>query len=310
MLEVYKDTEEGIESTEKIHEGCWIRLIDPSNEEKKDIIKQFDFPEDFLSDPLDEDESGRVELDDGQLLIIVKAPRIEDTGSTQVFTTTIPIGIIITKNIIVTICKERFDILEDLRHQPKNICKDLDANFILNILQKTAQLYIKLLSQINRQLSILQRSFHGSPKNKKLIELLNIEKNLVYITTSLKSNQIVLNKIQKLKLIKINEENEELLEDVIIDTKQAIEMAEIYSNISSKMMSSFSSVISNNLSASMKFLTTVTIILMLPTLIASIYGMNIALPFQDWPHIFYVLMAISFVLTVTGIGIFWLRKKE
>ena len=251
----------------------------------------------------DADEVPKIEsLDDG-LFILIRTPQ-KRLIEPEYFT--IPLGIMLSKRCLITFCTIKNDVIERLKREKLNTGKKIQT--VLKLLLASSRLYLTYLKAINRVSHIIQNDLEKSMKNEELIKLLNLEKSLVYFTTSLRSNLLVISKLTKDKVFTRYEEDRELLEDVMYEYEQAMQMADIYSNILSGMMDAFASVISNNLNRVMKLLTSVTIILMIPTLIASIYGMNIPLPFQHSENAFFITMAISFLLSAIGIIIFW--RKE
>lgn len=236
--------------------------------------------------------------------MILRAARY-DKDKLDVPFTTLPIGIAITKDIIITICSSDMgEILELYDGKVKNLSTENRNRFILHLLHRSAFFYLKYLKEINKKTNEVETELQKATKNEELIKLLNIEKSLVFFTTSLKSNELMMERLQKIRAFELTDDDKDFLEGLIIDNKQAIEMANVYSNILSGMMDAFASVISNNLNIVMKFLTSVTIILMIPTLIASIYGMNIGLPFQHSSHVFFITIGISFALSSIGVMIF------
>ena len=224
--------------------------------------------------------------------------------------TTLPVGIILTKDLIVTICLKANIVWENFIMNIKVIdFSSTNRNrLILHFFQRTAVLYLVYLKEVNKRTTAVEEMLHKAMKNEELIKLLNLEKSLVYFTTSLRSNELMMERLQRSDILQFKSEDNDFLEDTIIDNKQAIETANIYSNILSGMMDAFASIISNNLNIVMKFLTSVTIILMLPTLVASIYGMNVRLPFQDSPYAFIITICILFTLSVIGVLIFIKRN--
>jgi magnesium transporter len=218
-------------------------------------------------------------------------------------------GIILSGENIITVCLKAIPLLNDfMSGKIKSFYTFKKSRFILQLLFKNATYYLQYLKQIDRMSLNIERELHKSMKNKELIQLLDLEKSLVYFSTSLRGNEIVLEKMLKLDAIKKYPEDEDLLEDVIIENKQAIEMANIYSNILSGMMDAFASVISNNLNIVMKFLTSVTIVLTIPTMIASFFGMNVPVPLSMQPYAFIIIIAISLGLS-TILALFMAKKK-
>ncbi len=289
--------------------GAWLNLVAPSEDEVRETALEFGIPMDFLLDPLDVDERARTETEEGVILIIVRIPFKED-GSSSVPFRTLPMGIILLDEGIITICSHDTRVIKDVLKGGVRVKgqSGKGLKLVLAIFLKVALLYLEYLKEINRRISEVETALHRAMRNEELIELLNIEKSLVFFTTSLKSNEIMMERLRRVELFKLGMEEDDMLEDVIVENKQAIEMANIYSNILSGTMDAFASIISNNLNVVMKFLTSITIVLMLPTLIASIYGMNIKLPFQDSPHAFLITMLISFFLTAGCVWIFVKRR--
>lgn len=281
--------------SESLEKGAWINLISPTEEEINKVAEQAGIFYDFLKYPLDDEERPRVEIEDDQILTIINIPVFDRQENIY---DTIPLGIIITANHIVTVCLEDIKLLQDFYDgKVKGMATFKKTRFLFLILYKTATLYLKYLREINKKSEEIEWELHKSMKNKELIGLLNLEKSLVYFTTSLKSNQIVMEKLLKSNSLEKFSEDEDLLEDVIVENQQAIEMANIYTNILSGTMDAFASVISNNLNIVMKFLAAVTIILELPTMVASFFGMNVALPFQNSPFGFVYTLIISFIFS-------------
>jgi len=219
----------------------------------------------------------------------------------------VPIGIIISNGITITICPKQQSVLKTfIDNQVRHTATG--HRFILQILFRATLLFLQHLKQLNNAASVIQKRLEQESHNQQLIKLFNIEKSLVYFTTSLKSNMLMIERLRRLRGFELNEENEDLLEDIVTECKQAIEMANIYSNILSGMMDAFASVINNNVTLVMKLLTSVTIILMIPTFVSSTFGMNVPLPFQNSPHAFLIVTGISLILSLTGVAIFWKRR--
>ena len=303
MLVIYKTTPDGLKKIQQFEKDCWVYMIDPVKEEL-DRVRELGVPLDFLTDPLDIDERSRLEAEDGVILSVLRVPIFEGDEADIPFTT-VPLGIIFVKEMIVTISRKETIILSDfLEGKEKNFSTSKRNYFLFSVYLKTALLYLRYLKDINKKTSAIEDELQLSLKNEELIKLFNMEKSLVYFMTALKTDELMIERLQRTNYIKLDQDDNELLEDVTVEYKQAIEMANVYSNILSGMMDAFASVISNNLNVVLKFLTSVTIILMIPTLVASIYGMNIQLPFQNSPSAFLITMIISFGLSIIGIIIF------
>ncbi|MHC1605447.1 MAG: magnesium transporter CorA family protein [Candidatus Methanofastidiosia archaeon] len=308
MIKIYKTIDKKLETIERFEKGCWISVVSPTEEDIVNIGQMLDVPFDFLRDPMDTNERSRTESEGKNTLIILRTPHYDEEEEHVQFTT-IPLGIIICEDAILTVTLKKNDIVEKITSgRIKNIYISKKSRFVLQIFYQTALTYLDYLKRINARTNAVEKELHQSMKNEELIKLLNLEKSLVYFATSLKSNELMMERLQRSVFLHLYPEDEDILEDVIIENRQAIEMANIYSNILSGMMDAFASVISNNLNVVMKFLTSVTIILMIPTLIASFYGMNVDLPFQRSTHAFVFTMGISLMLSLTGI-LFLVRKR-
>lgn len=293
---------------ETIEDGCWINVSQPSTEEVKRLSEDFQIPEDIILDILDPDERSRVEFDDDWLLVIMRIP-IESKNNGVPFYT-IPLGIFMTDKYTISICLKNNEILpfkkpSVLREQYHEVTDAV--NFILRLFLRSGNIYLRYLKQINQMTSAIEQDLEKSIKNAELNKLLKMEKCLVYFITSIKANEVVLTKLRNSKKI-TTELNEDLWDDALIENKQALEMAKIYSDIQSGMMDAFASVISNNLNLVMKKLTLISIILMIPTLIASLFGMNVPNFMEDSQWAFSGIIIGSLILSVIGVLIF--RKRE
>lgn len=312
MIEFFLTNEDRkIEKINEITKGCWINMISPNEDEINLVANKLNIPMDFIKDALDDEERSRIEREDNSVLIIVDFPYITHDDAGLPIYETIPIGMVITDECFITVSLKETPILGDFyNNKIKGFFTNKKTRFSLQILFSIATYYLRYLKQINKKTDEIERGLHQSMKNKELYALLALEKSLVYFTTSLKSNKIVLEKLLRLSHLKMYDEDKELLEDVIIETQQAIEMGEIYSSILSGMMDAFASVISNNLNIVMKFLTSITIILALPTMIASFFGMNVIMPFhfQHNPYAFSIILLIVLLLSCVTIFIFWKKK--
>lgn len=290
-----------------IKDACWVNLTAPSESEISDVSQSLDIPLDFLTDPLDLDERARIEIDDNCLLIVLHTPVRRTAGDSVPFAT-VPLGIVFKNGCLVTISVQPIDIMEFfLNRRVKNFAPDQHARFVIQIFNQTAILFLKYLTEINKKTNASEMELHRAMKNEELIKLLNLEKSLVYFTTSIKANEIIMARIQRADIIKMNEQEHELLEDAITENLQAIHMTRIYSNILSGMMDAFASIISNNLNVVMKFLTTVTIMLMIPNLVFSFFGQNVKLPFQEHEAGVIVTLVVAVLATVGGV---WMVVKR
>lgn len=309
MLEIYKSFEDGFRQINDTQDGCWVALTDPSATELLDVSERFSIDIDDLRAPLDEEERPRLEIEEDYILLIVDIPSLEERNEKDRYVT-IPLAIIIANDAIITVCLEETSVLKGFMDgRVRDFFTFKKTRFILQILYRNATVFLQYLRIIERKSEEIEKKLHISTKNRELIELLELEKSLVYFSTSLRSNEVVLEKLLRSKSIKQYPEDTELLEDVIIENKQAIDMSAIYSGILTSTTESFASIISNNLNIVMKFLATVTIVLSIPTMIASFYGMNVkGIPASTDPNGFLVVTVAAFI--ITGIVAFVLAKKD
>ena len=258
-----------------MEEGAWIHLTDPSEEEVERVVTTLGIERSFVMAALDEEETSRIDTEDGQTLIIIDVPAVEKDDA--VVYSTLPLGIIVTDKHIITVCLKETSILKDFQDGLVRFAETQKrTSFILYMLLQVAKRFLQYLKQIDKIYNYMERQLYKSQRNKELIQLLDLEKSLVYFNTSLKANEVTLEKILRGRIITLYEEDHDLLEDVLIEVRQAIEMANIYSSIISGMMDAFASVISNNLNVIMKVLTSITILLTIPNIFFSFYGMNVA----------------------------------
>jgi magnesium transporter len=282
--------------------------VSPTPGEIEALVARFTIPPNFLTDPLDVDERARVEREEGNTLILLRTPYREADEADIPFTT-LPVGIILTQGLIITVSLMEADVIHEIRTgRVRNLSTENRTRFVLTLFVRTSLLFLRYLKDINRMTGNIEKDLHKALKNIQLIRLLNMEKSLVFFITSLRSNALMLEKFNTSGCMRMDEDDRDIFEEVVIENKQAIEMANIYTSILSGTMDAYASIISNNLNVVIKLLTTVTIILMIPTLVASIYGMNVELPFQHDPFAFLIIVAISTLLSAIGIGIFW-RKQ-
>ena len=312
MLKIFKTLENGIMQIEEFADtGSWIALTNPTAEEMYDVAKRYDIAVDDIRAPLDEEERSRIDVEDDYTLILVDIPTIEERNDKDWYGT-IPLAIIVKDEVIITVCLEDSPVLAAfVEGRVRNFYTYMKTRFIFQVLYRNATLYLNYLRIIDRRSDSIEQKLHEATRNKELIELLELEKSLVFFTTSLKGNEIVLEKLLKSNAIKKYPEDEDLIEDVIVENKQAIEMANIYSGILNGTMDTFASVISNNQNSVMKLLTTLTIVLSIPTMIASFYGMNVkssGMPFADSEWGFLIVIGISVLISLLATFIF--RKKD
>lgn len=298
MLRIFKTVNDLLVPQDTPGRDCWINLYMPTEAELTKVSEATGIPWDFLADPLDADERARIEADDDILLIVIQAP-IHNDANDRIPYITMPIGIIITPEYVVTVCRSSQDLVSQLLTiRPKNISTYERMGFALNILQRAATHYLQALKELYRMTNEAEESLYQAMRNKELIHLLTINKSLVYFVTSLEANEMTMNRLLHSRLISLSEEESDLLEDAITENRQAIGMATVYSGILSGMSDAFASIISNNMNTVMKMLTGVTIILMIPNIITSTYGMNIKLPFMEEELAFLGIISSTVVMCI------------
>lgn len=307
MTKFYLSEECAVNTVEVYRPGCWISMIAPSDVEIKNIALEHAIEADALKAALDIDERSRIEVDENYTMILTNIPTVETDNEKELYST-IPLSVIITHDAVITVCSEDTPLLRPFAEgKIRDFHTQMKSRFVLQILYRSARLYLEYLRIIDRKSEEVENKLHRSTKNHELIELLKLEKSLVYFTTALRSNESVMEKLFRNDMIKKYPEDSELLDDVIVENKQAIEMANIYSGILSGTMDAFASVISNNLNIVMKVLAIITIVLSIPTMIFSAYGMNVnisGMPFAQSPYGFAIIIAISLVMSAIVIFLF------
>ena len=310
IYNTYIETNE-LQEIKEFKKGAWINLVNPSENEIRKVCENINIQEEFIRDALDFEEKARIdqEDDDNTILFVVDVPIIEKGEENEIYTT-MPLGMIVVRDdFFITVSLRKNKIIESFeKRKIKNFQTYKKTRFIFQILYLNSSFYLNYLKQINKETEIAEYILKNSMRNKELLKLLNLEKGLVYFTTSLKSNELVMEKTLRGKIIKLYEEDSEILEDAITENKQAIEMAQIYSNILNGTMDAYASIISNNLNSVMKTLTSITIILAVPTMISSFWGMNVGLPLQNSQYGFIVMIIISVILTL--LVSWWLKRRN
>lgn len=307
MIKFFLSEDKTVKSLEAPCPGCWISMTAPNDDEIKAIAAECQVEADALKAALDIDERSRIEVDDNYTMILTNIPTVETDNQKELYST-IPLSVIITHDAVITVCSENTPLLRPFEEgRIKDFHTQMKSRFVLQILYRSARLYLEYLRIIDRKSEEVENKLHRSTKNHELIELLKLEKSLVYFTTALRSNESVMEKLFRNEIIKKYPEDAELLDDVIVENKQAIEMANIYSGILSGTMDAFASVISNNLNIVMKVLAIITIVLSVPTMIFSAYGMNVniaGMPFAQSPWGFAIIIALSVLLSAAVIFLF------
>ena len=313
MIRMYRtDLETNqMEKVKDMKRGTWINLINPTENEIKYVCEEIKIKEDFIRYALDIEEKARIDIeeDDDTILFIIDIPVTEKVDNSVIYST-MPIGVIVVRDdYFITVSLHETKLISNFeKGKIKGFYTYKKSRFLLQIMYNNSSEYLSYLSRINKETEIAESVLKTSMRNKELLKLLSLEKSLVYITTSLRSNEAVMERTLKVKNIKLYEEDEDILEDAIIENKQAIEMSKIYSDILNGTMDAYASIISNNLNGVMKFLTSITIVLAVPTMISSFWGMNVELPLQNNPIGFVAMIGIATVSTL--LVILWLKKKD
>ena len=309
MIIIRTQEERNLVQSDEVVKDCWVDARNVSREDLTRLEKDFGISSELIADIMDIDEQARIEKEEEYTAIIVRLPVFDNTFEVSVFT--VPVGIILFKDKIVTICQRSSDVLDDLTgHRIRDFSIRNKSTFVLNLMGRAALSYLRTLKELNKKTAIIERVLQKSVKNNELVQLLSIQKSLVYFTTSLKTNELLLEKLQKSPFIHFKEDEQELLEDVLTDNKQAIEMANIYSSILTGTMDAFASVISNNINIVMRRLTIVSIVLMIPTLISSFFGMNVDLPFQEHPLAIAGIFGVSLLASIIGALLLGDKRKK
>ncbi|MCI1749859.1 MAG: magnesium transporter CorA family protein [Megasphaera cerevisiae] len=312
MLQVYKHNNGHLEdniSLAAAEKGSWINVVNPDSEDLQLVSMVTEIPTDVLKTALDTEERSHVELEDNYIFVVINIPIILETDSYD----TLPLGIFITPDFIITLCIEDTEVMRAFTHNKYPLFYTFKkTRFLFQILYRSATLFLRYLMQINHRTDDIENILRHSMQNKEFFLLLELQKSLTYFTSALRSNGIVMEKLMRLRrsttphpLLKMYEEDEDLLEDVIIENKQAIEMVEMYSNILMSMSDTFASIISNNLNMVMKFLASITIILAVPTIIFSLWGVNVPLPFSTSEMGFIYIIGIAFICAIGAIVMLW-----
>lgn len=307
MINYYNTTNNTIHKVDHLEEGSWIDIVNPTSEERL-TISSFGLPMDFITYPLDLDEQAHFEREEGDITFILIRIPIYQGKEADVPYTTIPLSIILTPENIFTICTKPYGPLQDFaNNKVRLVTTKKPKRFLLQLLMRIAANFLFQLREINKAVDLVEDQLEKSMRNKEVLELLKLQKSLVYFTTALKSNEILLERLQRHQLFRQYPEDVDLLEDVIIENQEAIQISDISTTILSSMMDAFASIISNNLNSVMKFLASITIVLSIPTIVASFFGMNVTLPFANMSAAFWLIFGISVAFSFVIVLIFLKR---
>lgn len=315
MLEVCKHNNGHLEddlSVATAEKGSWINVVNPDSDDLQIVSMVTEIPTDVLKMALDTEERSRVEIEDDYVFVVINIPIILETDSYD----TLPLGVFITPDFIVTVCLQETDVMKAFTQNKYPLFYTFKkTRFLFQILFRTATLFLRYLQQINHRTDDIESILRHSMRNREFFMLLELQKSLTFFASALRGNGAVMEKLLRLRrnqslhhLLKLYEEDEDLLEDVIIENKQAIEMVEMYSNILMNMSDTFASIISNNLNIVMKFLASITIILSVPTTIFSLWGVNVPLPFQENEWGFFLVITIAMICSAVAVALLWMKK--
>ncbi|MBC8032917.1 MAG: magnesium transporter CorA family protein [Chitinophagaceae bacterium] len=310
MIQYFRNINHQTIAIDKPDSGAWVNVLPPLKlEEFTELAGSLDIPLDFLTDSLDIDERTRFEEEDNVKLIVIKTPTENNSfNESDAFYITIPICIILTHNQIVTVNSFENAAIKKFLSTFQNRHPDNRKLMVLKIIEKVVQNFLEYLKEINLQRNIIEQKLYASNRNEQLLEMMRIQKSLVYFVTALRSNELLLMKIERTNFLALTDEEREILNDLIVDNSQALETANIYTNILSSTLDAFASIIANNQNDVLKRLSVITIVLTFPVLVASIYGMNVPIPYAHSSYAFYIPVLLSLVISLV-IGWFFLRKK-
>ena len=310
MIQYFKNINHKTVAIDKAENGSWVNVSPPlKQEEFLELSQTLDIPLDFLTDSLDIDERSRFEEEDNVKLVVIKTPTENNSfNESDAYYITIPICIILTHNQIVTVNSFDNGAIKKFLNTFQNRHPDKKNMMVLKIFEKIIQAYMEFLKEINVRRNVLEQKLYAANRNEQLLQLMRIQKSLVYFVTALRSNELLLMKIERTNFMMLNEDEKEFLNDLLVDNSQALEMANIYTNILSSTLDAFASIIANNQNEVLKRLSVITIVLTFPVLVASIYGMNVPIPYAASPYAFYIPVFLSLMISLV-IGWFFLRKK-
>jgi len=312
MIQYFKNTDKTTIAIDKAENAVWVNVLPPlKQEEFNELSETMDIPIDFLKDSLDIDERSRYEIEDDVKLIVIKTPTENNSFNlSDAFYITIPICIILTHNQIVTVNSFENEAIKKFLNTFQHRNPDRMNMMVLKIFEKITTNFQDYLKEINTRRNGLEQKLYDSNRNEELLQLMRIQKSFVYFITALRSNELLMMKISRTNLLKLNEEERDFLEDLIVETSQALEMANTYTTILNSTLDAFASIISNNQNEVLKRLTTLTIFLSIPILIASIYGMNVPIPYMEKEHAFWVPVILSIVILGFAVWNYWKRLKK
>ena len=311
MINIYRTDNRIISEIDQFDTGAWVKLTAPSLEECAEISDRFHMDIADVRAALDDEESSRINLEDEYTLILVDIPSAEMRNNRHSYTT-IPLGILIAEDVVITVCAEETAVLRSFVEQRvRDFSTKKQMRFTYQILYNACMVYQSLLRSIDRKRTEIEERIDQNTGDVDLIDLHELESNLVYFATSLRANGVVLDRLTRYGRLRQYSEDQELLEDVIIENRQAIEMTQIYRDIINGTRELMSTVINNRLNNVMKYLAAITIVMSIPTIISGLWGMNVGgkwMPFSSTPHGFAIICVITLLLCI--VVMLWLRKKK
>lgn len=310
MIQYFKNVDHKTIKIEKPEVGAWVNVLPPlKQEEFTELSTGLNIPIDFLTDSLDIDERPRFEEEDNVRLVVLKTPTENNSfNESDAYYITIPICIILTHNQIVTVNSFENPAMKKFLNTFQNRHPDKRNMMVLKIFEKVVQNFMEYLKEINHRRNLIEQKLYDASKNEQLLQLMRIQKSLVYFVTALRSNELLFMKLERTNFLGLNEEEKEFLNDLIVDNSQGLEMANIYTNILSSTLDAFASIIANNQNEVLRKLSVITIVLTFPILIASLFGMNVPSGFEQSSYAFYIVAFLSLIIALL-IGLFFVRRK-
>ncbi|MCI6927228.1 magnesium transporter CorA family protein [Butyricicoccus porcorum] len=307
MIEYFKADAGTVVALERAEPGCWINLVNPTRKEIDSVIVSQHVDAGFINAALDPEETSRVELEDDQALLIVDIPVEEESDSitrdVQMYAT-LPMGIVVAEDVVITVCLEDTSVTRDIASgKVRGVQTAMRTRFVFQLLLRVAGRFLNYLHRIERSFTDIERRLYDSLRNEELMMLLGLQKSLVYFSASLKGNEVTMEKVLRGRILKLYEDDRDLLEDALIEIRQAIEMAGIYSSILAGTMETYSSVVSNNMNDIMKALTVITLIMTIPNMVFGFYGMNVS-------HLPGAISFIPVIIAVIGCIVAWQFLKK
>ncbi len=308
MMKIYKTAGTELETVDRPSKGSWVNLVDPSADELKQTARDLDVDPEMLRFSLGQEAISSVKKVDDTLRILIRIPYRQPADANVPYIT-LPLGIVLTKDLVITVCQKEADLFSDLDDiHREDLATDKPRRFILHMLWSISNAYLRFLNEIYESVDRLEEQLVRALQNREVLELLRYQKSLVYFMTGLEINGLMLDRLQRADLLELKPADVDLMDDVVTENQEAKKMVEIASNILSQMMDAFASIISNNLNVVMKFLASITVILIIPQIFGTFYGMNVGLPIEDHPMAFLSMVGLSFLAAAVVGLIFWKKK--